>query len=128
MQKVLAIIARCQNEVVSAKLVFDSRAEMPKIEEIKKILKKYLPQIKNFTLVNPPLNFKGEFEGNYFDILSYKGDHSFLNFETKDFYKNIDLIEDFKKNYNNVWIDKVQSESYKRLVSEKEYMDIIHTK
>lgn len=108
MQKVLAIIAKCENEIVSVKLMFDSRVQMPQIREIKKIVKEYLPQIKSFTLINPPLNYKGEFTGNYFDVLSYKGSHSFLDFELKEFYSNMELIEDFKKNPNNIWKNENQ--------------------
>ncbi len=108
MQKVLAIIAKCENEIVRVKLMFDSRVQMPQIREIKKIMKEYLPQIKSFTLINPPLNYKGEFTGNYFDVLSYKGSHSFLDFELKEFYSNMELIEDFKKNPNNIWKNENQ--------------------
>lgn len=124
MKKVLAIIAKCENETVSIKLMFDSRVEMPQIEEIKKIVKEYLPQIKGFTLINPPLNYKGEFTGNYFDLLSYKGSHSFLDFKTKELYINKELTEDFKKNPSNIWKDKNQ-QTYYNLMKEEDFYKII---
>lgn len=67
-------MGKVEDGIFKAKLIFDNRKEMPSSDEIKKIIKRFTPEIKSFKLIDPPINFMGEFSGNYFDVLSYKKD------------------------------------------------------
>lgn len=124
MKTLIGLAARCQNGTVSIKMFFDSREEMPSLKVIKEILKNHMNNIKEFSLIDPLKDLKGDFLGNYFDIISYKGNHSYLDFETKVLYENKQLLKDFKKNPINIWKDKEQEEfaevlELNRRISEK---------
>lgn len=125
MKTLIGLAARCQNGTVSIKMFFDSREEMPSLKVIKEILKNHMNNIKEFSLIDPLKDLKGDFLGNYFDIISYKGNHSYLDFETKVLYENKQLLKDFKKNPINIWKDKEQEEFYKKVQSNREFAEVL---
>lgn len=125
MKNLMAILARCENKVVSVKLVFDSREEMPTIEDIKSLMKKYVPYVKIFKLIAPPLSQNGSYEGNYFDALSYEKEHESQDFKTKVLFENNSLISDFKENPKNIWKSKEQESCYKELQTLEDYVSIV---
>lgn len=100
MDRLLAIIGKSEWGHFAGKIVFDSRQEMPTQKEVLTIIKKYINIIGiQVDLIEPPLSITGKYEGNYFDfIFNLNEDH-----ETKIFYENRRLIEDFKNNPINIW-------------------------
>lgn len=126
MNSLLCYMGKVEDGIFKAKLIFDNRKEMPSSDEIKKIIKRFTPEIKSFKLIDPPINFMGEFSGNYFDVLSYKkdGGHNLDDFkETNIYFENKELIADFKNDDSTIkcWIDKKQKEHYENSIGVQKY-------
>lgn len=119
----MAIISRNQYGCCSTKLVFDSRDKMPTVDDIKNILKEHMPGIKQFKLVEPAINSFGKYLDNWFDVLSYNGEHNYEEFETKTIYENRELIDDFKQNPDNIW-ECEDMEKDRSLIDENDFAQI----
>lgn len=122
MKNLMAIISRNQYGCCSTKIVFDSREKMPIMDDITVVLKKFMPEIQNFKVIEPAVNNSGKYLDNWFDVLSYDGEHSYEEFDTKTIYENRELIEDFKQNPDNIW--KAESISQKTLINVTEFAEI----
>lgn len=123
MKNLMAIISRNRNGCCSTKIVFDSREKMPTIDDIMVILKKFMPEIQNFKVIEPAVNNSGKYLDNWFDVLSYDGEHSYEEFDTKTIYENRELIDDFRQNPDNIW--KADSiEMNRTLINATEFAEI----
>lgn len=123
MKTLMKIVGKCINGVLVVKLVFDSRHEMPTMEDIKAIRDSFMPEIKRFKLIDPPMDYLGKYTTNYFDILSYKEEHSLEDFELKTIYENSELIDDFNKTPEVLWVCKNADET-KKLITVDEFAKI----
>lgn len=123
MRNLMAIISRNKYGCCSTKLIFDCREEMPTTDEIKAILQEYMPKIQKFKLIEPAININGKYLDNWFDVLSYDGEHSYNEFDTKTIYENRELIEDFKQNPDNIWECEAMPKD-RSLINENDFAQI----
>ena len=121
MENLMAVIGRQRNGYISAKIIFDGREEMPTKQDVIDVAREYFKELKEIKIVFPMQNYLGKYEQNCFDILSYRETNDVEDYDTKVFYENRELIEDFKKNPIIIWCDKFENMEDKKIINYIDY-------